>query len=246
MVEAKLNREYAVRVLGVGALMVGICVWSVYDGCAGYPRQNRLLEQVRPALLATNLTAEAWLAREDGEAGRSRLDEAFAEMGGKAPAKLSLKLSELKVPDTAPDRDTARAAQMARVRKTLEEPVYSAKDLNSQLGMAAITLTLGLWAFVGVALKARRRFRADESGLSGSGIGGPPVAYGDIQSADWAKWDEKGIVKLALKTGGRLTLDGWHFTGVTGLVDELVKHRPDLGPEVAVNARDAGLDGGAD
>jgi hypothetical protein len=96
---------------------------------------------------------------------------------------------------------------------------------------AAGTLALGLCAFAVVGRKARKRFRADGDGLSGSGIGPRPVMYGDIRSADWSKWDEKGIVKLALRSGGRLTLDGWHFAGVTGIVDELVRHRPDLAPE---------------
>ena len=226
MAEAKLNREYAVRVAGVGALLLGICLWSLYDGRTAWPRQNRVMERVRPALLATHLTAEAWLSQ-DGERG-TRLDAAFRSQGVKAPAKLVRKLGELRIPDSAPDRDTARAAQLDQVRKTLEQPVYSARDLQTQFVQAAVTLALALCAFAAVGVKAARRFVADDTGLHGSGFGARTIGYDEIRSVDWTRWDEKGIVRLALRNGRRLTLDGWHFAGMTGIVEELLRHRPDL------------------
>jgi hypothetical protein len=226
MAEAKLNWEYALRVVGVGALMVGICVWSLYDGVKAWPRCNREMEEVRPVLLATNLTAEAWLMREDDD--RSRVQTVFAAQGMKVPSKLVRKLGELRVPDSAPDRDAARAAQLEQVRKLFEKPVYSAHDLQTQFIQAVVTLLLGLCALGAVGLKARKRFCADANGLSGSGVGARPVAYDAIQAVDWSKWDEKGIVKITFKDGGRLTLDGWHFSGITGVVDEIAGHRPDL------------------
>jgi hypothetical protein len=226
MAEAKLNREYAARVAGGGALLVGICLWSLYDGQTAWPRQNRVMERVRPALLAPRLTAEAWLSP-DGERG-TRLDAAFRAQGEKAPAKLVRKLGELRIPDSAPDRDAARAAQLAQVRKTLEQPVYSARDLQTQFVQAAVTLALALCAFAAVGLKAFRRFVADDTGLHGSGVGARTIGYDEIRSVDWARWDEKGIVRLALKNGRRLTLDGWHFAGMTGVVEEILRHRPEL------------------
>jgi len=227
MAEAKLNREYAVRVAGVGALLTGICLWSLYDGLTAWPRQNRVMERVRPALLATNLTAEAWLVQDEGYRG-TLLDAAFRAQGEKAPAKLVRKLGELRIPDSAPDRDAARAAQLEQVRKTLEQPVYSARDLQTQFVQAAVTLALALCTFAAVGLKAFRRFVADDTGLHGSGVGARTIGYDEIRSVDWARWDEKGIVRLALKNGRRLTLDGWHFAGMTGIVEELLRHRPDL------------------
>ena len=230
MAEAKINREYALRIIGVGALMVGICLWSLYDGMVAWPRYNQQMELVRPMLVGTNLTAEAWLAQ-DEDSRTSHLDSIFAAQNVKAPSKLVRKLGELRLSDSVPDRDAARVAQLEQVHKLFEKPVYSDHDLQTQFVQATITLLLGLWAFAVVGLKARKRFAADDNGLGGNGIGTRPVAYGDIQAVDWSKWDEKGIVKLALKTGGRLTLDGWHFAGITGIVDEIVKHRPELAPK---------------
>jgi len=186
------------------------------------------MERVRPALLATNLTAEAWLSQDDGDHG-TRLDAAFRAHGAaKAPSKLTRKLSELRIPDSTPDRDAARAAQLEQVRKTLEQPIYSARDLQTQFVQAAVTLVLALCAFVAVGTKAPRRFVADDTGLYGSGVGPQPIGYDEIKSADWTRWDEKGIVRLVLNDGRRLKLDGWHFAGMTGVVEEILRHRPDL------------------
>ena len=227
MTEAKINREYALRIIGVGALMVGICLWSLYDGMVAWPRCNQEMEQVRPMLVGTNLTAEAWFAQEE-EGSNSLLAKTFATQNVKPASKLVRKLGELRLSDSVPDRDAARAAQLEQVHKLFEKPVYSDHDLQTQFVQATITLLLGLWAFAVVGLKARKRFVADDNGLSGNGIGTQPIAYGDIKTIDWAKWDEKGIVKLTLNTGGRLTLDAWHFAGIKGIVDGIVKRRPEL------------------
>jgi len=229
MAEAKLNREYAVRILGVGALMFGMCVWSVYDGKVGWPRQNRSLERVRPALLAINLTAEAWIARTDE--GLSPIDAMFHAAGEKTPSKLVTKIGELKIPKMATDKDTLLEAQAKQVRKVLKGAVYSAHDLQTQTVQAVITFAMGLFAWVSVAAKARKRYFADEKGLHGSGFGERVLALSDIKGIDWSKWDEKGIVTLALKSGQRYTLDGWHFEGMTGVVEEIKRQRPELAPD---------------
>ena len=229
MAEAKLNREYALRILGVGALMFGMCVWSVYDGYVGWPRQNRSLVRVRPALLATNLTAEAWVGRD--EDGSSPLDAAFRAVGAKTPAKLVKKIGELKISEKVLDRDSLYVAQAKQLRKVLEGAVYSSHDLQTQSVQAVVTFVLGLLAWSAVAAKARKRFYADEKGLNGSGFGNQTFAYSDIARIDWVKWDEKGIVTLTLKSGQSHTLDGWHFEGITGIVEEIKRHRPELAPK---------------
>lgn len=229
MVEAKLNREYALRISGVGALLVGMCVWSLYDGIVAWPRQNAVMGQVRPALLATNLTAEAW--NDYTEAVRSPLREAFHAKGLAAPSKLIKKLSELELSKSDSANAQLRDAQAKQIRKLFEGPVYSAHDLSSQFVQAAVTLALGVLALASLAHKKSKRFLADERALSGSGFNGATVAYGDIVRMDWSKWDDKGIVTLTLKSGQRFKLDGWHFAGMTGVVAEIQKQRPDLSPK---------------
>ena len=229
MAEAKLNREYAVRILGVGALMFGMCVWSLYDGKVGWPRQNRCLERVRPTLLATNLTAEAWVERD--EDGVSPVAEVFRAAGEKAPSKLLIKISELKISKKATDKAARLEVQAKQLRKVFEDAVYSAHDLQSQSVQAAITFAVGLWAWLVVAAKARKRFFADEKGLHGSGFGTRAVGYEEIDQIDWSKWDDKGIVTLMLKSGQSRTLDGWHFAGMTAIVEEIKRQRPELAPD---------------
>lgn len=227
MAEARLNREYAVRISGVGALLVGMCVWSLYDGMVAWPRQNAVMAQVRPVLLATQLTAEAW--NDYSDAARSPLKEAFRVKGLAAPSKLIKKLSELELPKADSATPRLRDAQSKQVRKLFEGPVYSEHDLSSQFVQAAITLALGLLALGVLAIKFRKRFVADDQALSGSGFKGATIAYGDILRIDWSKWDGKGIVVITLNSGQRFKLDGWHFAGMTDVVAEIQKQRPDLG-----------------
>ncbi len=227
MAEAKLNREYALRIAGVGAMMAGMCVWSLYDGAKGWPEKNRILAEVRPALLSTNLTVEAWMGR-DADEGPSRIEEVFRTRGYAMPAKLVKKLGELKLPDKAANDPEARERQTKRMREIFEGGVYSEHDLKGQFVMAAITLGFSVLAFVSLGLKARRRYVADDTGLSGSGFGARSHAYAELAGIDWSKWDDKGIVALRFKTGEKFVLDGWHFAGVTGIVDEIRRQRPDL------------------
>ena len=52
MATAKLNREYAARMCGIGAIMLALSAWSVYDGAVAWPRANAELASVRDGLVA--------------------------------------------------------------------------------------------------------------------------------------------------------------------------------------------------
>lgn len=226
MVIAKLNREYAFRLCGVGAMMVGICLWSIYDGSKAYPKVNTTLDSVREELLATNLTVTVWLDR--GEDDKTTLDHFFAKQGATAPSKLVKKMSELKLSKELANDTAAREAQAKHLTALFKKPVYSKQEINTQFVQAGITLLLGLLAFGVVAFRAMRQYVADEQGLSGTGVGPNPLAYTDIVAADWSKWKEKGIVRLTCANKEKLTLDGWYYAGITQIVEELLKHRPEL------------------
>lgn len=230
MIATKLNGEYALRVLGVAALMFGICGWSIYDGTTAWPRSNTVLAEALPALLATNLTAEAWLTRDD--AGVNALDTLFGQLDAKAPGKLVRRLGELRLPANTADRDSARAAQLGQVRELFEKPVYDQHDLKTQFVQAAITALLGAWAVAVVGLRARKRFYADERGLHGSGVGGV-IEYSAIERLDWGRWSDKGILKIVVRGGRKIVLDGWHYKGMVEIVNEVVRQRPELAEDVA-------------
>jgi hypothetical protein len=238
MVTAKLNREYALRLCGVGAMMVAICLWSIYDGAKAYPKVNTTLESVREELLGTNLTVTAWLDR--GEDGKSPLELLFAKGGSSAPSKLVKKMGELKLSKELANDTAAREAQAKHLTALFKKPVYSEKDLTTQFVQAGITLVLGLLAFGVVAFRATRQYVADEQGLSGSGLGPHPLAYKDIVSVDWSQWKEKGIVRLVCANNKKLTLDGWHYAGITQIVEEILKHRPDLAQQQPESAAAVG------
>lgn len=227
MAEAKLNREYALRILGVGAVMFGMCVWSLYDGHIGWPRANRGMERVRPALLATNLTAEAWLAREAG-GGVSPIEEAFRAVGEKVPAKLIKHVSEIRLPARSEEDAALRERQAKQLAKILAQPVYSDHDLQTQTVQALVTFFLGALAWGSLAVKAGKRYCADETGLHGSGFGRVTIPYASIARVDWTAWSEKGIAVLSLDTGARIKLDGWHFADMTAVVEVIKRQRPDL------------------
>jgi len=229
MAEAKLNREYARSRFIVGTVMIGICVWSLYDGFKGWPQMNARMDDARPLLLATNLTASAWIDREDD--GTTALDHLFAQVGHKTPGKLIKKITELQLPQEKANDTKALEDHAKMLTELFNGPVYSEHDLQTQWQMAVITVLLGLLMFGAVGLKVPKRFIADDSGLSGNGFGKQRLAYEDITAINWAKWDEKGIIALKFKSGKTVKLDGWHFAGMTGIANELCKHRPDLAPK---------------
>ena len=229
MAETKLNREYVWSWVAVAVLMFGLCVWSIYDGMRGWPAENAKMDEVRPLLLATNLTATAWL--ELGEDGMTEVERLFSNAGSKAPGKLSTKIKELNLPEALANDTASLEKQAEQLRGVFEKPVYSEHDISTQWVQAAVTALLGVLLLLAVGLKVGKRFVADDRGLSGSGFGRQTLAYEDITEINWKKWDEKGIVVLTFKSGRRVKLDGWHFAGMTGISEELCKHRPDLAPK---------------
>jgi hypothetical protein len=225
MAEARLNKEYAWRLLGVGLVMALLSGWSVYDGLVGWPRLNARVEAVRPALLATNLTAEAWLL---GEMPAQRpLHQVFAARGWLPPRKLVRKMGELRLPRRPEDAGPALTSQRESVRRLLKEPLYSAEDLRAQFIQAGITLLLALAAVGTVVWKQGRRYVADEAGLRGSGFGGSHD-WSELVSVDWSRWDEKGIVVLTFASGVSVRCDGWHYAGMPGIVAVIETQRSDL------------------
>lgn len=225
MAEARLNKDYARRMLVVALLMAAISVWSFYDGFSGWPRLNARMSAARPALLATNLTAEAWL--DDAAPAGQPLRRVFAAQGLTPPRKLVRKLGELRLPPRPENLDQALSAQRVEVLRLLGAPLYGEEDLRAQFIQGGVTLLLALASAGAVARKRRRVFIADAAGLHGSGFHGHRN-WSDLAEIDWRRWDDKGIVVLVFTTGDAVRCDGWHFAGMPGVVAEIKARRPDL------------------
>ena len=221
MATAKLNREYALRMYGIGAIMLALSVWSVYDGAVAWPRQNAALDAVRDELTAgcAGITPEQWLASSEENPGSYALKEVFDSHGLQVPKHLVQDLSAISSPPG--DDGEARAARAAQAEELFRKPVYSRAKLNGQFAQAAVTLLLAALAVAAAATKRKTVYTVDDEGLSGSGFGGGNIPWDAVASADWTRWDEKGIVTIALKDGRRFKLDGWHFAGVRQIVEVL-------------------------
>ena len=227
MATARLNREYALRLCGVGAIMVGLSVWSIYDGAVAWPRVNAELAAVRGELLAgcaNGMTPERWLAADPEGQGTFPLREVYSAKGFDVPRHLVQELSTIVKPEG--DDAQARRARAEAAAKLFGEDVYPQGKLHGQFVQAAVTLLLGLLAFRAVWSKRHIVYEVDADGLRGTGFGPSPLTWDDIKRVDWSKWEEKGIVALHDVAGRRHVLDGWHFAGVRPIAEEIEKHHP--------------------
>jgi hypothetical protein len=229
MSDAKINKEYLLRMLGVALFMVVVTLWSLYDGLVAWPRVNDEYAQARPALLATNLTAKAWLAP-TGAGGVTPVERIFAAQNLKTPKKLIRRINEAKSPENLSADELAPFRERERrfLRNIFEEPLYSPGDLQGQFVMAAIAAVAAFLIGVAVIPKVKRCYHSDDQGVHCSVFNPPLLSYADIESIDWKLWDKKGIVKLNSKEGSRHTLDSWHFNGIKEIVADIIEHRPDL------------------
>ena len=103
-----LNRDYALRFLGVAVLLAAFAAWFLYDGLVGYPAENDRVRPVAERLAQEDRTAAEWMNVE--KTGVAPLVEAFRQAGVKPPAKLTDTFSSwISVGD--PDKDSVEAAR---------------------------------------------------------------------------------------------------------------------------------------
>lgn len=224
---AKLNREYALRLCGVGLVMLALSAWSVYDGAVAWPRENRALESVRDKFAAVSdmgATPEAWLASPPDRPGEYPLKALFAEIGRKPPRRLVEELASIKSP--AGDDDGAKLARIAQAKELFSKPLYPPGKLKGQFVQALVTLVLAALAFWSVASKRGVEYSAGDEGLSGSGFGGAAIPWDEVASVDWTRWDEKGIFTVTLADGRKFKLDGWHFAPMRPIAQIVMEHKP--------------------
>ena len=228
MATAKLNREYAMRMGGVGAMLVAFAAWSVYDGAVAWPRANADLAKARPALEARAvgriMTPEDWLASQDGQPESFPLKEVFEKEGIPLSRKLVMELSEITHP--AGDSPDARRARAEAAADLFSRDLYPAGKCKGQFVQAAVLAFLALLALRAVWSKRGIEYVADDAGLRGSGFGGGEIAWDMVSGVDWRRWESKGIVAVRTKDGRSHAIDGWHFKGVRDIAEVLEKRFP--------------------
>lgn len=227
MALARLNPEYAMRLSGVGVLLVMLAAWSLYDGAIAWPKANSSLAEIRPTLIEKchdGVTPEMWLAPTEDASGRYLLKDVFENAGLSLPKNLVQEISEITRPEgMSVEACRSRADQAAEV---FARDIYPRGKCNGQYAQAVVLVILALFAFRAVLSKRGVEYTVDDEGLRGTGFGGAAVAWDDVMSVDWGKWSEKGVITIKTKDGKSFVLDGWHFKGVRDIAAELEKRFP--------------------
>ena len=225
MATARLNREYALRLTGVGAIMVALALWSLYDGIVAWPRVNDDLGRVREELLRRceeGTTPEAWLASDDD--GGFPLQSVYNRIGRKVPRHLVEELSTITNP--AGEGEAAVRKRCEAAAELFGREIYPPSKIKTQYIQAAVCTALGLLAFWSVLSKRKTCYEVDDTGLRGSGFGGQALSWDQVEGVDWSRWEEKGILAVTAAGGRRFVLDGWHFAGIRPIAAEFEKHYP--------------------
>lgn len=86
---------------------------------------------------------------------------------------------------------------------------------------------------------SRLRLAFDDDGFTLSGV---RHKYSDVAGVDDSQWEKKGISRVTLAGGVRMTLDSWHHTGAKELHERILAH---LESASASAAKGDGDDGAA-
>ncbi|HIV09575.1 MAG TPA: hypothetical protein IAC79_05645 [Candidatus Spyradenecus faecavium] len=214
-----LNRDYALRFLGVAVLLAAFAAWFLYDGLVGYPAENDRVRPVAERLAQEDRTAAEWMNVE--KTGVAPLVEAFRQAGVKPPAKLTDTFSSwISVGD--PDKDSVEAA-----RAVLLTPPHNADSIRTQFISAAISLLAALALALLVLLRWRTVFVLDDEALTITRFGQAtrhPLA--GLKAVDDSQWEKRGILRLTFADGA-VTLDAWHHANVRALAARFLPKAPE-------------------
>lgn len=216
--KTSINREYALRFLGVAALFVGFAGWFLYDGRIGYPGKNAEVAPVARVLAARDLTPADWM--NTAKTGTAPLTEAFRSMGMVNPPA--------KIADTFTSWVRAgdpRANRVEEARRVLLQPVYGAEDIRAQFVGAAVALVAALGLLALVAVRFLTRHALDGEALTVSTpLGTRRYPLASLETVDDTQWVKRGILRLRFASGA-VTLDAWHHAGIRAFAERLLALR---------------------
>lgn len=213
-----INKEYALRFLGVALLFAGFAGWFLYDGAIGYPERNAAVAPVAEALAARDLTPADWV--NTAKTGTAPLTEAFRKAGLEPPAKIA---------DTFTSwvrAEDPRAHRTEEARQTLLRPVYGEEDIRAQFVSAVVALLAALGLLALVALRFLTRHTLDDAALTVSTpLGTRRYPLTSLERVDDTQWEKRGILKATFAEG-TVTLDVWHHAGMRPLGNALRERLP--------------------
>ena len=88
---------------------------------------------------------------------------------------------------------------------------FKRQKIRSQYGFTALCLLASALIGLNLASVAFFRFDYGETSFVWNGKQHP---LSDVKSIDRSQWKKKGIVKILLADGAKITLDAWHHLGV--------------------------------
>ncbi len=208
-----LNKEYALRFLGVAVLFLALSGWFLYDGFIGYPRKNAEVKPVATALALQEKTPEDWM--NTAKTGTAPLVEAFREKGLDVPAKYTDAFNSL-LNTNHPDAKNPKVAQAI-----LLQPVYTENDILAQFISAGIGLAATALLLVIVCVRKVTRYTLEGETLTVSFMGkSTDYPLNTLRTIDLSQWKSRGILRVQFEQG-IVKLDAWHHAGVRAIADRL-------------------------
>lgn len=217
-ISTTLNREYALRFLGVAFLFLALSGWFLYDGHIGYPQKNAQVAPVAEACAQKNLPAIDWM--NTAKTGKAPLIEAFETANVPFPSKLSDTFMSWIRADDPRAKDPEIAAHVLR------QPLYSAEDIHTQFVSAGIGVIACAFLLCILGWRFLTRITLDGETLTCTAPNGTRSFTLDaITTVDDSQWKKRGILKVTAKNGS-VTLDTWHHTGARAIAEAILEKRP--------------------
>ncbi len=208
-----INKEYALRFLGVAVLFLALSGWFLYDGFIGYPQENARVKPVATELSLQGKTPEDWM--NTAKTGTAPLVEAFREKGLETPAKYTDTFNSWLNTDNPSGKDPKAASSV------LLQPVHSDDDILAQFVSAGIGLAAAALLLVIVALRKLTCYTLEEDALTVrivSKVTTYPLA--SLKTIDASQWKSRGILRATFEQG-QVKLDAWHHKGVKEIAEKL-------------------------
>lgn len=213
-----LNREYALRFLGVAFLFLALSGWFLYDGHIGYPQKNAQVAPVAEECAKKNLPAIDWM--NTAKTGKAPLIEAFEAAKVPFPSKLSDTFMSWIRADDPRAKDPEIAAAVLR------KPLYSAEDIHTQFVSAGIGVAACAFLLCILGWRFLTRITLDGETLTYRTPSGTQTFTLDaITAVDDSQWKKRGILKITTASGS-MTLDSWHHTGVRDIAEVILEKHP--------------------